>query len=206
MCTWTFRAFLLLAAAGLAACQEFVPVTRAAPTEIAVAGRSVIVAGPPGYCVDTAASRDGVKAFVLMGSCASIARDPDARSPATPGLVTVTVSSDPAAYVDVAGSAGALERFFRSEAGRATLSRTGRAETVTVLDSRSRGGTLYLHLRDTSAGRPAGTEADYWRALTNVDGRIVTVTAVGFAARPMSARAGRALVEDAVARIRSGTA
>ena len=67
----------------------------------------MIVSGPPGYCVDPAVSRDGVKAFVLMGSCASIARDPDARSPATPGLVTVTVSSDPAAFVDVAASVAA---------------------------------------------------------------------------------------------------
>ena len=46
-----------------------------------------------------------------------------------------------------------------------------------MLDSRSRGGTLYLRLRDTSRGGPAGTQPDYWRALTNVGARIVTVTA-----------------------------
>lgn len=205
MSTWTSRALLLAGAGALAACQGFVPVTRAAPTQIALAGSSVVVTGPPGFCIDPAATRDGVKAFVLMGSCASIAGDPDARKPAAPGLVTVTVSSDPDTFVDVATASAALERFFRSDAGRATLSRSGRAESVRVLDSRTRGGTLYFHVRDTSPGGPAGTVPDYWRALTNVGDTLVTVTVVGFENRPIAAEEGRALIEAAVARVRAGT-
>lgn len=206
MSTWTSRVLLGAAALLLAACDGGIAVGRAAPESITVAGSSVVVGGPRGYCVDPTATRDGTKAFVLLGSCASIARDPLRPRPDVPGIMTVVVSSDPETYVDVTRSAAALERFFRSEPGRATLSRVGQAGTVDILDVRTGGGALYVRARDTSPTPVAGMDDEYWRALLNVNGRLVTVSVVGFTERPMSSDNGLAIVQEATGRIRSESA
>lgn len=212
MSTWTSRTGLLLAAGlGLAACDGGdivgmgLGLSRSAPQAIAVAGDSVVVAGPPGYCVDRAASRDGQKAFVLLGSCASLTRSADSPSPAEPGIVTVVVSSDPAAYIDVDSSLPALTAFMKSDQGKAVLSRSGRSADVEVLGTRSQEGVLFLRLRDRSGGPLAGAAPDYWRAILDVNDKLVTISVLGFDDSPMSEAAGFAAIATAAARIRSGS-
>ena len=206
MSTWTSKVLLAVAGMSLAACTGSIDVGRAAPEVIAVAGRSVAVGGPPGYCVDRAASRDGVKAFVLLGSCASIARDPDGDKPESPGIMTVVVSSDPATVQAVAGRRSDLMDFFRSEAGRASLSRVGRAETVRVSNLQTAGGALYIRARDSSAGPLPGMSDDYWRALLDVNGRLVTISVIGFEDQPMSSEEGFRLIRAAADRVMSESA
>lgn len=206
MSTWTSRLLFAAAGLGLAACAGGVEVGRAAPEVIAVAGRSVAVGGPPGYCVDPAASRDGVKAFVLLGSCASIARDPEAERPEIPGIMTVVVSSDPGTVAAIAEPDELLADYVRSDAGRAALSRDGRAETVRVADIRRQDGVLFIRARDTSAPTLPGMSDEYWRALLKVNGRLVTVSIVGFETRPMPSETGFRLVRTATARIVSESA
>ena len=70
----------------------------APPETVTVAGRSVVIGGAPGYCVDRAASRlVGDTPFVLLGSCASIADDARAAAPSQPGVLTAAVSAPGAA-------------------------------------------------------------------------------------------------------------
>jgi hypothetical protein len=164
------------------------------------------VAGPPGYCVDPAESRDGVKAFVLLGSCASVARNPYIRKPATPGLVTVVVSSDPSTFLNVRERQGLLADYFRSAPGRAALSRTGRAETVRVDEIRNGDGILYIRATDSGRSLLPGMAESHWRALFDVNGRLVTVSVSGFTDKPMSAEDGFRLVRSATERIRSESA
>lgn len=203
MSTWISRILTAAAVFGLAACEGGIDVGRSAPQRMAVAGNAVTVGGPPGYCVDPSASRDGVEAVVLLASCASIAGNPLGPKPDTPAIVTVVVSSDPGSFIDVAGTQDLLTRYFRSEAGRAALSRSGNPGSVAVTDVRRAGGAIYLRVRDTSPGLVAGLDNEYWRALLDVNGRLVTVSVTGFESRPMSAGQGLDVLEAATRRIRA---
>ncbi len=207
MSTWISRILFAAAGLALAACSGGIDVgRRSAPEVVSVAGRSVAVAGPPGFCIDPSARRDGEESFVLLGSCASIARDPDGATPEIPGLMTVVVSSEGEAITDIAGRADILSTFFRSAAGRAALSRSGRAETVEVFDIRRDGRALFIRARDTSATPLSGMSQEYWRALLDVNGRLVTVSLIGFEDRPISPEDGLRLVRTAAERIAAESA
>lgn len=173
---------------------------RKAPEKVVVAGKSVVIAGPPGYCVDSAATRDtATGAFVLLGSCASIANSVQMPSPSTPGLLTASVSG--ASGLAIRTSLDRLEIFFTSEAGRAALARDGHAASVQILQTRRKGDAFYLHVRDTSNVTNRSISQDYWRGLFDVRGRIVTVSVVGFARRPMSNATGLATLDAFAKRI-----
>ena len=200
MCTAIFRAAaLLFAGFALAACEGGIAVSRAAPERILVADDSVVVAGPPGYCIDRTASRETAgSAFVLLGSCASLSGGAEAPAPRVPGLLTVAVSGD----VGDGAPLDSLGPFFRSEPGRAVLSRTGDPDSVRILDIRPQDGALFIHARDTASGPLPQIADEYWRAFLDVNGRLVTVSVTGFDARPMSKDTGLATLEALADRLR----
>jgi len=94
-------------------------------------------------------------------------------------------------------------QFFRSAEGRAALSQSGQAETVRVLETRRRKGVFYLHARDSSAGLNNAVRDEYWRALFDVKGRLVSASVFGTDSRPFSSDAGQQLLAEFVARIRA---
>ena len=185
MSTWTSRLTVFGAVVALAGCGAPVDVARLAPETVLVA-ENVVVAGPPGYCIDAGAVREtGSAAFVLLGSCASLSGDGIRAMPDAPGVLTVLVSPAGGGAVFSAASEQQLQRFFSSDEGRIALSADGRAESVEVLETRSEGGLLFVRARDLSGERPAGVAEDYWRALLDLNGHLVTATVIGFEARPL---------------------
>ncbi|MFC2966935.1 hypothetical protein [Acidimangrovimonas pyrenivorans] len=172
------------------------------PHRMAVAEGSVIIAGPPGYCVDEKGSRDARRgAFVLLGSCASLSGSPYAPRPKVMAVLTAAVSGGRGG-ASIAGSEDRLAAYFTSSDGRAALSRSGRAATVKVLDHHAGDGAFFLHLRDSSAfpGRPDKPES--WRVLFDLNGRIVTLTVVGLPDKPIIPAQAEALLRDFMARVR----
>ncbi|WP_343080625.1 cation transport ATPase [Ostreiculturibacter nitratireducens] len=200
MSTWISKAaFALLAPAILSACVA--GGTGSAPTQVAVLGSSVTVAGPRGYCVDSTASRDGAEsAFVLLGSCASLAGTPFAPAPKAPAILTASVLAEGAELV---AETAPLAAFFRSASGRAALSRSGNAETVEVLETFEADGVMFLRVRDISESGTQGqpVEPEYWRAVLALNGRLVTLSALGHQARPLSAGDKRAAIDAFLARM-----
>ncbi len=201
------RAFLVGAMGFLAACVGGPGVGMGAlgfaraPERVVVASKSIVIAGPRGYCVDRSATRDRADgAFVLLGSCASIANNARAAAPRIPGVLTASVSDRSGA--DISASLDELEAFFNSTEGRAALAHDGQAGSITILSTRRRKGAFYLHVRDDSENRVASLAPIYWRGLFDVRGRIVTVTVTGFKDRPMSAAVGLATLNAFAARIR----
>ena len=178
-------------------------VTRA----VRVSDGAVVVIGPAGYCIDPAATRDGPDgAFVLFGTCAALAGSRAAGQPEKPALLTVSVlpgAPDDATFAD---SFPALTTFFRSEPGRAALSRSGEAGDVTVEAVVPAGGALLLKLRDLSAARGQPVEADYWRAVLSLEGRMITVSALGLRDTPLSSTEKRRTLEDLISRMRAANA
>lgn len=197
------RGALPVLALAIAGCGAGIPVTRKAPEAVRVAGESVVVAGPPGYCIDSAASGErAAGAFVLLGSCASLSRDASLPHPSEPGVLTVTVSPGEIGPGTVSPLLSELEAFFRTDPGRAALSRDGRAASVAILETRIEDGALFLHARDASSPR-RGIAEDYWRALFGVNRRLVTLSVNGFSAAPLSDRAGLSTLDAFAARIRA---
>ncbi|TCP40610.1 hypothetical protein [Rhodovulum marinum] len=181
--------------------------SRAAPQKVTVAGDTVAIAGPRGFCIDGTATRDGVEgAFVLMASCAAISGRRNAPVPATDALLTASVAANPGPGGTPEDRALVLARFFASDEGRAALARDGRAASVEVVEMFDRDGLFVLRARDRSAGLGAGLRNDYWRAIFDVNGRIVTASVVGFDDRPISDKAGLAVLRDFAARIRAESA
>ncbi len=204
---WIFRSALGLALLALTGCLEAPAVNsrdfgfaRSAPQTIAVANQSVVIGGPPGYCIDRGGSRvGGDTAFVLLGSCASIARDAAAGAPRVPGILTASVDKENGGAAVLAH----LERFVGSPEGRAAMARDGSAESVSVLDTLNESGALFVYLRDTSANSILGLDDTYWRGFFDLNGRLITVSAVSFANQPQSGDAGLATLRAFLARIRS---
>lgn len=156
-----------------------------APRQVSVLGGEINVRAPQFYCVDqqTSRTRDDT-AVVLIGRC-------NAKGHVAAALVTVTVGRFASGGVMLAG-AERLRQFLGSTAGRKALSRSGRAADVQVLQSGLVDGTLLLHLNDAVAG-------EYWRAIIGIKGRLVTISASGAEGAPLTAEAGRHLVDEMVA-------
>jgi hypothetical protein len=170
---------------------------------MAVAGGAVTVGGPSGYCVDPGASREGPGgAFVLLGSCASISGSFTALSPRRPGILTASVAPG-SGDETFAAAFPSMARFLASPAGRAALSRTGKAETVEIVTITSAGDVMYVHARDAAPAPGQEVEADYWRALMAVNGQIVTLSVLGLRDRPVPPEAKLALLESFVKKVRA---
>lgn len=183
----------ILAVAGLAACET------GGARSVTVAGGAVTISGPPGYCVDTAASRDGESAaFVLLGACSALAGQGGG---AGLGVLTATVGAPQTAQVTGAGDE--LAAFFQSDAGRRALSRSGQADRVQILAIHRQSDALYLHLRDTSPGNGSGLVPEYWRGMFDLGDRLATVSVMDFATAPRSDAQGLATARIFVQRIRS---
>lgn len=168
----------------------------------------LVLAAPRGYCVDPASTRQSPEgAFVLFGNCAAIARDPNQPQPIFPALLSATLG--PAGARPAVLDTAEIEGFFRSDAGRAVLARSGRAEDVELLDVKREGDLLLLKIRDASGGGEGlQAGASYWRAITGLGDRLAALSVLplegarlsdgdqigllqGFAAQTRAARAAQ---------------
>ena len=181
---------LALAVSGCAA----LPGGSGAPTSLAVADGAVTVSGPRGYCIDTQTQRDSASgSVVLLGSCAALQQSADAPRPDRDAVLSATVAASPGA--SPLAAMDDLTEFFQGEAGRAMLSRSGDADTVELVDAYSREGVLFLHLRDSSAFEGPRVAPQYWRALTEVRGHLVTLSVLSPADSTLSPQGGLSTLE-----------
>lgn len=176
------------------------PSSPAAPRRIGVSNRAVVISGPEGYCIDKAAARDGAAgAFVLLGSCAALAQSAAAGQPVVPAVLTASVS--PPGAQPVAAQLPVLNSYFLSAEGRAALSRSGRAQSVTVAQAWGSGGVFYLVAQDSSPSGSQRLQTTFWRAVFDAKGRIVTLNVAGLKTQPLSPEAGRATLEAFVRQV-----
>ena len=199
----------LLVVTGLAACGGRGLGTIAAkpsPTStIQVAGKSLVIAGPPGFCMDKTASQiDFDTAFVLLGNCAVVAPGTNSGQPKIKALLTASVSGAGGGISGITNSAKDMDRFFRSETGRTALSRVSDPGTVTILDSFENDGAYYLRATDTSPGIVPDASDEYWRAYFDLNGQLVSLSAIGFNDKPLSAATGLDTVRDFTGAMRRG--
>jgi hypothetical protein len=166
----------------LAACQMGDGMT--APRSAAVLDGQMLVGLPAGYCIDKASSRETRETAVLfIGRCSDGNKKP-------PALISIVIGNGGSAGVMTAGGA-ALAGFFKSPQGRATLSRRGRASDLKILTASGSDNLLLLRIYDKTIG-------EYWRAITGLRGRLVTISIMGSPANPLAPAEGRKLLDAAL--------
>lgn len=178
------RRSLIVAVMALAACDGAAPglIPATGLHETNVLHDTIKVAAPSGYCIDPKASVvRGDAITVLMGRCT-------ARGGFAAAVVSITIGPPASAGVLLAGPE-ALAHFFTSIAGRRVLSRDGVAGHVLVMQAKIDEGSLLLHVNDQTSG-------EYWRAITAIKGRLVTVSASGAEGAPLTPDQGLKLVRD----------
>lgn len=157
-----------------------------APTDITVTTDQIVVTGPKGFCIDPTATRDTAdSSFVLLGNCAAIANTRRAGQPATPAVLTATISAE-TNEGRLADSLDELDRFFRSDAGKTLLSRSGDPSSVTILETLRTSDVFLLHAEDKSAATIADVQPDYWRAYMDVGPRLATLSVLALNERSLS--------------------
>lgn len=172
------------------------PVPAAAPVVLAGA---VTAAAPAGWCADPrAAQSDDTGAFLLYVPC----RDGPA-PPAPPALLTVSVLGTAEA---AAPDPARLDAFFRSDVGRAALSRSGAAASVTLVQTGTSGDAFLVQVRDTAplSGAPVAPES--WRAVLPLNGRLVALTALSPADPALPPATLRSVLDGFLAAMRAANA
>lgn len=168
---------------------------KSAPRKMAVAGGDLIIAAPKGFCVEVEASQETpAGAFVLFGSCASLARSSLAAQPEMPAILTAVVSPGAPERADFRTSIKMMASFLTSPEGRKALSRAGKAKTVTIKQIVASGDVLYIRLSDVAALGGQDVEPEYWRALFVLNGQFVTLSVLGLADRPLASDRKRGLL------------
>ena len=206
MSTWTSsarRALVLAAALALGGC--VMPFGGGpAPATMALTEGGPVIAAPMGFCVDESQSHEaGTEAFVLFGSCASLSRSSDAERPPAKAVLTASVTAAAPGAAPLAKSFKELERYFKSETGRAALSRTGDAATVKVVRTQVSGDALLIELTDSAAPGANRVQARSWRGLIEIGGRIISFSVLGLADEPLNSTTMRMLAGDFAAALRA---
>ncbi len=147
----------------------------------------VQVVPPKGYCIDRRSRSAG---FALVFPCATLTRDPVADN-LTNGAVRITIGPALGAGFDSSALEGSLD----TSPGRAALSRSGRAEDVTLLRTISRAGVVYAQIEDRGENPLGAGQTAEWRAITSIGGRLVSLAVSGYGEIDLDGDAGLALLE-----------
>ena len=158
-------------------------------SEVTVTQNRVRISGPTGYCVDPTGTQDSpATGFVLLGNCAAIPGSLRSQQPANPAILTASVGDNPGD--PVATRLAEMDSYLRSDQGRSALSRSGDAGTVVVLDSFAQNDVLYIRARDTSVADDPDVSSDYWRAIFDTRGALVSLSVIGTRSNPLPPRTG----------------
>jgi hypothetical protein len=183
----------LLAALALAACDP-AAMGGSGRTAVTVAGRSVVIAGPPGFCVDRRSSTmTSAGAFVLLSDCALLGASRPAGSAAPVGAaLTASVSTGGLTGEgdDPAQSLEELAAFAATADGRAMLGRSGQPDRVRIHATRMRDGVLYVLVEDRGPQPIVGVDRLFWRAFLEVNGRMTALSVLGFEGAGVDAQTG----------------
>lgn len=138
---------------------------------VEVAGRRVVVAPPPDFCVDPTSVRDdGDAVFLLIGDC-ELSNDV--------GSVTVlSIGRGPLFGADRTAAFDDLEKLLVTEAGRKGVGMGGDAAAIRILDVRRTEDTLFALVEDNGERVADAFGARFWRAFTEINGR-AAIAALG---------------------------
>ncbi len=158
-------------------------------------GQQVALEPANGFCIAPESVDVGpASGFAMIGDCPATATPKDGEAQlevprAIPALLTVSIAEEPmfapgsprgAALTD-------LERFLATPDGLATVGRSGKADAVSIVETRAIGDALYVHVEDRDVSALPMLAERFWRAFVEVNGRMVLVSLSGFREGPLEA-------------------
>jgi hypothetical protein len=178
-------------------------------------GRMVVLEPLPGLCLTPEAVEVTEKgAFAVVADCLEARAATPATSP-FPALITLSVADQPlfADGEDRYQMLRTMRDFLGSAPGLAMLGRDGVAGVVSLIETRMMDDVLYVHVREVPSrnGASRAGEPDapglfapgFWRAFTEVEGRLVLVTVSCFRDRPLDDERMLGLLAAQVGRLRA---
>jgi hypothetical protein len=202
----TVRVSVLIMMVAMSACQMTLPDigrgARKAPETLRLSASNLKVTAPEGYCIDLEShtERDGAS-FLLMASCAPLRGKSGEEEHGKTTLLTVTVT--PPFNEANAVTPATLDTFFQTPDGKKMLAHSGASEDIDVLWSGTEADAFLIHARDASGERVPGLATDYWRAMTVLEGRLLSVTSARFVQAQTPNPTPKAIVQQLVSNIRA---
>ena len=176
---------MVLGAGGVLSACGFSP-TEGIHREITVkaGGASVVVAAPEGFCIDERTvdqSRAG--AFVFLSDCAMTqnAGPTIARVPIS-AVLTASVSNSglPGGEQGLGQALADLQAFLQTPIGQASLGKSGNMTTISLLSLTRTENAVIAFVEDTTITTTTAESPRFWRAFTEVGGRLVALSATGY--------------------------
>lgn len=197
-----FRAFVVCLL--LAGCEDlgqgmfdFRQTPKTAATLVNLTASKVRVQGPYGFCVEPSSIRSHPdRASVLFGNCAAITGSTDQPQPLSEAIVAVTATRVAPEAAHAFRNTKSLEEYLLSSIGRASLSRSGKAESVEILDSFTTSAAVFLRMRDTAPGDKRALTPSFWRSVFALPEATVSISVRGLDGGSLSPREGLSVVRD----------
>lgn len=186
------RGLILATGLALAACE-----TAGVTAPVAMFAGDMVVTPPSGYCTDPLSSRLRT-GFAVFAPCITLGTE--APLPAIFGVATVQAGDVGSAMVK--GAEPGLRDFLTGPQGAGILSSAGSSTNVQVVSAQSFDGHVIVHFTDSGAPPLDGLGQDEWRAFTDVNGRLVTVSVRASDDAPITAARGAALLDLVLANIK----
>ncbi len=179
----------LVALSVVVACTGVVQDTATGPTPIPKAvlvsagDVAVVIAAPDGFCIDRATITENTNgAFMFLSDCRVVASTGKAARVPISYILTSSISP-----TGLAGSENgmkpaleALGQFLATPVGVFTLGKSHVVGAVSILQTKQTNTALYLLVEDKEFSDDAGVSSRYWRAFTEVNGRLVALSVTGY--------------------------
>ena len=143
----------------------------------------VVIASPDGFCIDRATITETASgAFMFLSDCRVIASTGNAARVPISSILTASISP-----TGLAGSENGMKtaldtlgQFFATPVGVFTLGKSHVSGAVSILQTKQTDTALYLLVEDNAFDDDAGVSNRYWRAFTEVNGRLVALSVTGY--------------------------
>ena len=165
--------------------------------DVRAGGEDITIKGPPGFCVDERLVDEArVGAFAFLSDCTvnpDMAGPTIARVPIS-AVLTASVSNKgmPGSEAGLPAALSQLQDFLETPFGQLTLSKSRDPSSLTVLSVERTDRAVFAFVEDLAQTTRTGESPRFWRAFTEVGGRLVALSATGYNANdPEQARIKR---------------
>ena len=165
--------------------------------DVRAGGTDIVIKGPPGFCIDERLVDEArVGAFAFLSDCTL---NPDAGGPTIArvpisAVLTASVSNKgmPGSEAGLPAALTQLQSFLETPFGQLTLSKSRDPRTLTVISIERTDRAVFAFVEDLTQTSRTGESPRFWRAFTEVGGRLVALSATGYnASDPEQARIKR---------------
>ncbi len=148
-------------------------------------GTDIIIAAPDGFCINRATIDENPRGvFMFLSDCRVVDGSNGAKLARIPISSILTASISPSGLVGsengMKPALTALRGFLETEIGTFTLGKSNVEGAVKILQVKQTDTALYLLIQDSAFQDDAGASNRYWRAFSQVNGRLVALSATSY--------------------------